>query len=414
MKYGIIEFNRGGIINIGDYIQLKINENFYREMGIDLNEVVKISFYELSSYDGDEVTLPITFPLFGYNENSDITCFSEKIHPVFLCISLLDTNLSKRDIEYLKKNEPIGCRDDHTAEGLKKLGIRAYLNGCTTLTLPKRLRRPDCGKVYCIDVYDEVLNAMPDYIKSNCEFRTHIFESMSHDKAMESAENLLNEYRENASLVVTSRMHCAVPCLAMGIPIIFVNRTYSYRFSWLEGIVDIYTPDRYDAIDWSPKEIDCEKVKSFMKRTALKRLKNPLHNDADDDICQLELIYGRREKRACCIDALEWFKKQIAEHWDKNTKYRYAVWGVIQHSAVLIDYISREYPNAKLVAIIDSYRQMTFRGFRTQKIEDMCDIMNLQVFVAASAAGIYAKKYFDSIDKPEYTYFIWSTKGILS
>jgi hypothetical protein len=364
-KYGIIEFNRSGIINIGDYIQLKINENLYREVGVALNQIVKIDFYELAQYNRDDIILPITFPLFGYNKNSDITCFSEKIHPVFLCISLLDTNLSEREITYLKKNEPVGCRDDHTAMNLKKLGIRSYLNGCTTLTLPKRPNNYDCKKVYCIDVYDEVFDFMPDSIKSRCENRTHIFRPMSHDNAMQYAENLLNEYRENASLVVTSRMHCAVPCVAMGIPTIFVNRAYSYRFSWLEGIIDVYTPDRYNLIDWSPKEIDCEKLKSAMKRIALKRL---VSSDANDEILQL----------------------------------------------VLIDYISREYPKAKLVAIIDSYRQMTFREFKTQKVETVKDIMNIQILVAASAAGIYAKNYFNSIGKPENTYHIWSTKGILS
>ncbi|MFC1827294.1 polysaccharide pyruvyl transferase family protein [Thermodesulfobacteriota bacterium] len=329
----------------------------------------------------------------------------------FLCISLLDTNLSEREIKYLKKNEPIGCRDDHTAMNLKKLGIRSYLNGCTTLTLPKRPNNYDCKKVYCIDVYDEVFDFMPDSIKSRCENRTHIFRPMSHDNAMQYAENLLNEYRENASLIVTSRMHCAVPCVAMGIPTIFVNRSYSYRFSWLEDIIDVYTPDRYNLIDWSPKEIDCEKLKSAMKRIAVKRL---LNSDADDDILQLDSIYAKRKKREYCIDALEWFKNQLAEHWDKNTQYRYAVWGVIQHSAVLIDYINKEYPKAKLVAIIDSYRQMTFRKFKTQKVETVKDIMNVQVLVAASAAGIYAKNYFNSIGKPENTYHIWSTKGILS
>ncbi len=142
------------------------------------------------------------------------------------------------------------------------------------MTLPKRLLRPDCGKVYCIDVYDEVLNAMPDYIKSNCEFRTHIFESMSHDKAMESAENLLNEYRENASLVVTSRMHCAVPCLAMGIPIIFVNRTYSYRFSLVGRDSGYLYAGQNMMHRLVAKGNDCEKAKA-LRTVQLKRLKKP-------------------------------------------------------------------------------------------------------------------------------------------
>jgi polysaccharide pyruvyl transferase WcaK-like protein len=38
----------------------------------------------------------------------------------------------------------------------------------------------------------------------------------------EIADTLLRKYAK-AKLVVTSRIHCALPCLAMGTPVIFIN-----------------------------------------------------------------------------------------------------------------------------------------------------------------------------------------------
>src|SRR5690606_35429742 len=43
--------------------------------------------------------------------------------------------LSEKGIAYLKKHEPIGCRDQFTADTLKAKGIDAYFSGCLTLTL---------------------------------------------------------------------------------------------------------------------------------------------------------------------------------------------------------------------------------------------------------------------------------------
>ncbi|WP_073095483.1 polysaccharide pyruvyl transferase family protein [Cyclobacterium lianum] len=38
-------------------------------------------------------------------------------------------------------------------------------------------------------------------------------------------------YKRYATLVVTSRLHCALPCIAMGIPVIFFGNPLDYRVS---------------------------------------------------------------------------------------------------------------------------------------------------------------------------------------
>ncbi len=53
------------------------------------------------------------------------------------------------------------------------------------------------------------------------------------------ALDVLNEYRTHARLVVTTRLHCALPCVAMGIPVVFVGDTRDPRLSPIAGLASI-------------------------------------------------------------------------------------------------------------------------------------------------------------------------------
>src|SRR5690606_3529899 len=46
---------------------------------------------------------------------------------------------------------------------------------------------------------------------------------LSNDTKFTMAQELLDYYREEAGLVVTSRIHCAMPCAAMGIPVVYTG-----------------------------------------------------------------------------------------------------------------------------------------------------------------------------------------------
>ena len=70
---------RKGRCTIGDDMQLLAIENLYKYMGIDYNEVVRIPFSELSTYSGEYVILPLSFPFYGYSNGINITNFSPKI-----------------------------------------------------------------------------------------------------------------------------------------------------------------------------------------------------------------------------------------------------------------------------------------------------------------------------------------------
>ena len=156
MKYGVLEYKNPYSINIGDAMQIIAVLNLYQKIGIDTENVIKVNYFDLQTYDGEEVILPICFPFYGFNSQNKITCFSSKIIPVFLSISLFDTNVDDEEAEYLKKYEPIGCRDAFTAEGLAKRGIKTYLNGCMTLTLDTIQKDTKKSEIICVDVPDDI------------------------------------------------------------------------------------------------------------------------------------------------------------------------------------------------------------------------------------------------------------------
>lgn len=76
---------------------------------------------------------------------------------------------------------------------------------------------------------------IPAAVRQKSHFISHKSRLPSRPFRFAQAQQLLNRYRR-ASLVVTARMHCALPCVAFGTPVIFVHAGYmKERF---EGLLD--------------------------------------------------------------------------------------------------------------------------------------------------------------------------------
>src|SRR5690606_5637430 len=90
----------------------------------------------LADYKGEPIKL-IMNGWFTHNHHNWVP--AENIDPLFVSFHMNNTAapfmLSEKGIAYLKKHEPIGCRDQFTADTLKAKGIDAYFSGCLTLTL---------------------------------------------------------------------------------------------------------------------------------------------------------------------------------------------------------------------------------------------------------------------------------------
>ncbi len=412
MKYANIQMTRKGRCTIGDEIQLLAIDNLYREMGIDADDIIRIPYNELSTYSGEYVVLPISFPLYGFSHDAYITVYSERIIPVFIGASIMVDELCEEDIAYFRKYEPIGCRDQHTMNVMRKYGIVAYLNGCMTATLPRRGIDMDrkADKVYCVDMPDNLMKYVPCELKKDAIFMNHVFmseecENGVRDKAME----VYGEYYKSAKLVITTRLHAALPCAAMGIPVVLMKCNKSFRFGILKNILPVYGEKDFDNINWNPRPAEFESLKKQMINLSIMRLQ--------DAMKQYRSIYSLSEQFENINetnDEMNYFEaitdtiKMLQEKYQPNDAFQYGIWAVTQTAQILINYIRSHYKNAELVYIVDRDKRFQFMGKNVESIETIADYNeSVQCYVCAPAAMPMAKKFFEDRGLSNY-YLCWS------
>ncbi len=161
---------------------------------------------------------------------------AEAITPIFFGFHLTPETAAaySKHAEYFRKYEPIGCRDEGTAEIIRGWGVEAYVSGCATMTFPERSHAPENGKTFIVDVRRRVFNKN-EYRLCNRVSQTSHIDYMDDAFRNAVASNLLSYYRDNASQIITNRIHCAMPCFAMGIPVIYCG-AQEYRTKIIEYI----------------------------------------------------------------------------------------------------------------------------------------------------------------------------------
>lgn len=238
MKYGLIICRNTG--NIGDDIQSYAMEKFLPRVDYLIDREHMDSFCPTNGetvaaiFAGWYMHRPLNFPPSPFL----------KVLPISVHLHRSLHIVDDYGGEWLKKNSPIGCRDEGTVDILKSHNIPAYLSGCVTLTLkPFDPPPPYHGKIVLADVTQPVI----DFVKANTtkeivitsHYPTSLAPDLSASAPIEESwashrslvEKLLKFY-QGASLVVTRRLHAALPCLALGVPVLLVNKQLrNYRFS---------------------------------------------------------------------------------------------------------------------------------------------------------------------------------------
>ena len=282
MKKIIFTYEGYSSTNIGDYIQSLAAKQFVSEN----DDILYFHRDELSSYNGECAKVIMNGWFTHKPENWPP---SDNINPLFVAFhinsSAYNQLLSNDSIAYLKKHEPIGCRDEVTTRVLREHGVDAYFSSCLTTTLGYKYKAVDAKreKIYIVDpvhyvpeassrykkfmfvyYYFRYFNGIKNYIKSlkennvyNIDFRgkyvsrylsiirSYIVlrqilspedlknavvitqyhdakEYPTNEQRFERAEELIRMY-STAKLVITSRIHCALPCLGLETPVIFLR-----------------------------------------------------------------------------------------------------------------------------------------------------------------------------------------------
>jgi hypothetical protein len=259
--------------NIGDYIQSVAGEQYTG------NDAVLVQREETHNYAGEPVKMIMNGWFMHYPENWPP---SENILPLLTSVHLnpekCKVMLNEKGVNYfnsyVNKYGPIGARDKGTRKILEAKGIPTFFSGCLTLTLGKTYKHnPEAENVCFVDAHHQVrlrknllavlkyfftvlakrktISAIAmrlyrsdsfkdllrtaqfyqayskffkDDVLKKAEYIKHIVPESNfatEDAKLEYARNLLRKYA-NSRLVVTSRIHAALPCLGIGTPVIFV------------------------------------------------------------------------------------------------------------------------------------------------------------------------------------------------
>lgn len=230
MKYASFRYDTS--VNLGDQVQSFAAEQHLPRVDLQIN---RDSLDKVSPDD------PVSVIMNGwFSDKPENWPPSAGVNPLFFGFHMTwyndakDRFLEPDSVAYLKTQEPIGCRDSQTRDWLIEKGVDAFYSKCLTLTFPKRERTPENGKVFLVDVeYHPIAKHLRRRGLKVSQMTTPVFSDATKRQMM---RELLTTYRDEASLVITSKLHCAMPCLAMGIPVVFIGRPDDYRTQILRDV----------------------------------------------------------------------------------------------------------------------------------------------------------------------------------
>lgn len=251
-------------------------------------------------------------------------------------------------VQWFKKHEPIGCRDKDTEKLLKSYGINAYFSGCLTLTLGKKYKTTEERKglvfvdpylahafkelnffdwlallffglqhlkswmkitrkirhTYCVSgsgffrrafyaasvikTYDTLF---PVKELAAAEYVTHHVkvgdgtELRSEEEKMAYAEFLVKKYAASKT-VVTSRIHCALPCLAVETPVLFTigsaidEKSPASSAGRFGGLLDLFHVARIEKL----KVANCPELPLRKNKDDYKKLASELQKKCESFI----------------------------------------------------------------------------------------------------------------------------------
>jgi len=178
----------------------------------------------------------------------------ENIKPVYVSVHIANSQLlaSKKVRDHFIKHSPIGCRDTKTLKLFLGWGIPAYYSSCLTITTTPKLAR-NHEKNDEIILVDNVDHPVPEEVVKKLEKNYgRTFTRISHDPPVVNVD--FNEYAESsekhmntllkrycaASLVVTTKIHCGLPCLGMGANVLFIHpKPDDPRLTTIAEFIDI-------------------------------------------------------------------------------------------------------------------------------------------------------------------------------
>lgn len=169
----------------------------------------------------------------------DFACFPppSNIAPLYIAVHVARADFlhSKAVREHFMQHAPIGCRDQKTLRLFLGWGIPAYYSGCLTVTV-NQLIHPQLNSNDDVFLVDGIDHPIPQNIIEKIQSQLgkpciHISHDPTETKGefeeycinAESAMLELLQRYARAKLVITTKIHCALPCIGMGCNVALIH-----------------------------------------------------------------------------------------------------------------------------------------------------------------------------------------------
>jgi len=263
---GFLSYSKSN--NLGDYIQSIAAKQLIGK------KLINVDREKLNIYPGPSLNLIMNG---WFMENPKNWPPTKNIKPLIISFHLNPTAkkkmLSISGVEYFKKHEPIGCRDTYTQKILSKRGIKAYFSGCLTLTLQNKNKDYKKEGILVMSALERMnpkismnnlfiqLAKFPkkyyNYKKSKRKLEAFISDQKPLKVITKSQIVDITQHTERekfllaqkqldmiskSKLVITSRIHTALPAISLGTKVIFLTDGLDHinQKSRLEGLSDYF------------------------------------------------------------------------------------------------------------------------------------------------------------------------------
>ena len=232
MKYGLLYFKETN--NIGDDIQTYAASRFLPKIDYMIDrEHIEEFVPKKREYVSTIMNAWYVHDIYNFN-------FSPYINPLYISmffkkipytdgITIGVDYLTNNIKDSLKKHGPIGCRDVHTKKIMDEIGVESYFSGCMTLTLDRLNDEPREDYIVVVGLSNEEVK----YIKNRTKRQVIVFKQdvaygsfkdETWNERKKRVEETLDLYGK-AHMVITTKLHCSLPCLAIGTPVLLLYDT---------------------------------------------------------------------------------------------------------------------------------------------------------------------------------------------
>lgn len=230
----------------------------------------------------------------------------------------------------LRKYGPVGARDIHTKKMMEDLNIDTYFSGCLTLTINKFKNVQKENYIVVVGLKEKEI----EYIKSKTnipikeikqDIEKYTLSKLSWEERKQQVEKILKIY-QGANMVITNKLHCTLPCLALETPILLL---YDTSFRENEDRIGSYLEyvNYINREDFLKSNIDFEKPRENPKKYM--ELRENLIRTCED------FVKSNKRMTKKNLPPIEFYRKYINE-----SKVSREV--IIKHLEILRDMYEKE------------------------------------------------------------------------